>query len=270
MLIGNKKFDLGSRTHIVGVLNVTPDSFSDGGIFNDVEKAVAQAKNLVGQGADIIEVGGESTRPGHTPISLDEELERVLPVVQRLLKEIETPICVDTQKPKVAEAVLSIGVPMINDISCLANHELASIVAKYEAVFVLMHNRLDSKNYNNLVADVIKELQIGIDILLSAKVAKDKIILDPGIGFAKSQEQYLDILRNLGAFKALPYPIFVGASRKRFMQHALGLELKDRKEATMAVTAHVASHFVDFVRVHDVLENKRVAMMIDHLVRYRH
>lgn len=272
MKIGNHIFHLGSRTHIVAVLNVTPDSFSDGGQFNSVEKAMAQAKKLVAEGADIIEIGGESTRPGHQPVSLQEELDRVIPVVNALLKTMDTPLCVDTQKPAVADAVLALGVPMLNDISCLADPQLAHVAANYQAVFVLMHNRPDpnDRTYTPLVPSVIKDLQAGIDRLIAAGLPKEKIIIDPGIGFAKSQDEYLEILRHLSAFKALPYPLFIGASRKRFMEHALGLPLDQRKEATMAVTAHAANQFVDFIRVHDVLENKRVATMIDHLVRYQH
>ena len=263
-----------NQTHIVGILNLTPDSFSDGGRFIDPVTALIRARRMVANGADIIEIGGESTRPGYTPVPVAQELERVLPVAKALLKKLSVPIAIDTQKPAVADAVLTAGVHILNDISCLADPALASVAAKHGAYYVLMHNRPHdpTPTYAELIPEIIADLQAGIRTLLTAGVSAERIILDPGIGFAKTQDQNIQVIRHLHTFAQIPtgepnqtFPLFVGASKKRFMDYALGLGIDERSEATMAITAHAINQGARFVRVHDVLENKRVARMIDYL-----
>lgn len=263
-----------NQTHIVGILNLTPDSFSDGGQFIDPDTALARARQMVADGADIIEIGGESTRPGYTPVPVAQELERVLPVAKALVASLSVPIAIDTQKPSVADAVLGAGISILNDISCLADTTLATVAAKHGAYYVLMHNRPHEAHpaYQQLIPDILADLQAGIDTLRAAGVPTDKIIIDPGIGFAKHQDENIEILRQLHQFTQLPcgngetYPLLVGASKKRFMEHALGLGLTERSEATIAVTAYAIQQGTRFIRVHDVLANKRAARMIDHLL----
>ena len=270
MIIGNKDFAIGRRTYIVGIVNVTPDSFFDGGEFDCTEAAVKHAMKLMADGADIVEIGGESTRPGHEKVDEETEMKRVLPVIESLRGKIDAPIAVDTSKSSVADAALSLGAAMINDISCFAlDKELPAVCAKHNAVCCVMHNR-NNLEYHNLLMDVMMDLQRGIYNVEKAGVPADKIIIDPGIGFAKAVYDNLVILRNLSYFAAYEYPVMVGTSRKSFMGRIFDLEAKDRLETTLATTALAINSQVDFVRVHDVLENKRVAMMADELVRGRH
>ena len=270
MKIGNKNFSIGSRTFIVGILNITPDSFYDGGIYNSPETAVKQAIKLAEDGADIIEIGGESSRPGFTPISADEEISRVLPVLQRLMKEVDVPISVDTCKAAVAEAALESGASMINDVCCFKRDpDLPSVCAKYKAVCCVMHNR-NNMHYNNLFLDVMIDITNGVNLLTDAGVHSGDIIIDPGIGFAKTVQDNLAIMRNLSFFTAYEYPVMVGTSRKSFIGKSLGLAAEDRLEATLATTALAISQHCSFIRVHDVYENKRAAMMADEIIRSRH
>jgi len=268
MQIGSKQFDIGARTFIVGILNVTPDSFFDGGSYSTVEQAVRQAKKLVNEGADIIEVGGESSRPGFIPVEMQVELDRVIPVIQALRDEIDVPIAVDTYKSTVAEAALQNGAALINDIfGFKKDPELAKICAKYNAVCCAMHNR-DNTDYRHFLPDVIADLKESVELLAAAGVNSDNVIIDPGVGFAKSAEQNVEVIRNLSFFSALPYPILLGTSRKSFMGKLLGLPIEDRLEATVATTVFAITQGCDFIRVHDVLANKRAAMMADEIVRY--
>ena len=270
MLIGNRDFAIGRRTYIVGIVNVTPDSFFDGGMYENTEAAVKHALRLIDDGADIVEIGGESTRPDHEKVDEKTEMERILPVVESLRGKTDTPIAVDTSKASVADAALSLGAAMINDISCFTlDKELPAVIAKHEAACCVMHNR-DNKEYRSLLMDVIMDLQRGIYNVEKAGVSTDKIIIDPGIGFAKAVYDNLVILRNLSYFAAYEYPVMIGTSRKSFMGKVFGLEVKDRLETTLATTALAINSQIDFVRVHDVLENKRVALMADELVRGRH
>jgi dihydropteroate synthase len=271
--IGNKQFDIGSRTHIVGVLNVTPDSFSDGDSFNTIDAAIAHALKMETDGADIIEIGAESTRPNHQAISVDEELSRIIPILQAIKNTTGIPICVDTRKSQVAKESIENGADLINDVMCFkADENLAKVCAKFQVPVITMHNRPNEVKffYDNFLEELSNDLLESVDILTIAGVNKNNIILDPGIGFAKqNHEQNLDILRNIQKLRELGFPIMIGASKKSFMQYATGLAVNERKETTMAVTAYSATYLADFVRVHDVLENKRVAMMIDSLVRKR-
>lgn len=270
MKIGSKIFDIGSRTFIIGILNVTPDSFFDGGNYSTVQQAIERAMQLVADGADIIELGGESSRPGHATVPIDVELERVLPVLAALSKKIDTPICIDTCKAAVADAALQNGASMINDVWCFSrDKELAKVCAKHNAICCVMHNR-DNTNYDNFLIDVVNDLKKGIDTLLQAGVSPGNIITDPGIGFAKSVEQNLEVMRNLSMLTSLPHPVMLGTSRKSFMGKSIGLNIEERLEATIATTVLGISSQCDFIRVHDVLENKRAAMMADEIIRRRH
>lgn len=267
MLIGDKEWQWGKRTYIMGILNVTPDSFSDGGHFYDVDSAVAHARQMVEEGADIIDVGGESTRPGFKPVSADEEINRVVPVVQRLAQELDIPISIDTYKAKTAIAAIEAGADMINDIwGFKADMDMAAVAAKYKVPICLMHNKNEAV-YNNIIEDVLTELKQSIDIALNAGVEAGNIIVDPGIGFGKTWEHNLAIMRHLEEFKRLDYPILLGTSRKSFIGRVLDLPVDDRLEGTLATTALGIVKGVDIVRVHDVKPNKRVAVMTDAMVR---
>ena len=267
MKIGSKEFEIGKRTYIMGILNVTPDSFSDGGKFNDIILAVNHAKLMVAEGADIIDIGGESTRPGHAAVSEEEEIKRVIPVIKALKREISVPISVDTYKGRVAELALEAGADMINDIWGFKNDTyIAQVVAKYNVPCCLMQNR-DNKNYNNLIDDVIKDLKQSIAIALSAGVKRENIMLDPGIGFAKSYEDNLKTMNNLEKLNSLGYPLLLGTSRKSMIGIAQGLDASERLEGTLATTTIGIMKGCQFIRVHDIKENKRVCVLTDAIVR---
>ncbi|WP_123053863.1 dihydropteroate synthase [Clostridium sp. JN-1] len=269
MNIGNKTFNLGERTFIMGILNVTPDSFSDGGKFNNLDKALSHAEEMISQGADIIDVGGESTRPNHTPISAQEELSRVIPIIEALKARIEVPISIDTYKGAVAESAVKAGASLINDIWGLKKDKtMASAAAKYQVPCCIMHNR-DNKNYDNLMKDIAVDLKESINLALDAGVKRENIIIDPGIGFAKSYEQNLTVMNELEKLKKLGFPMLLGTSRKSFIGKTLNLTTEERLEGTMATTVIGIIKGCDFIRVHDVLQNKRAAIMADAIVRRR-
>ena len=261
-------FDYGKRTYIMGILNVTPDSFSDGGNFNNIDTAVNHAKEMINDGADIIDLGGESTRPGHSYVDADEEKRRILPVIKRLKEEIKVPISVDTYKANVAEAALELGVEMINDIWGLTKDKnMANVIAKYDAYVCIMHNQ-DTTEYNKDIMEAIKEfLQNSIDLALKSGIKKEKIILDPGIGFGKTFEQNLEVLKRLDEIKTLGYPVLLGTSRKSVIGNVLNVEPKERLEGTIATTVLGIRDGVDIVRVHDVKENLKAAKMADAIYR---
>ncbi|MCY6484694.1 dihydropteroate synthase [Clostridium aestuarii] len=267
MKIGNKEFKIGEKTYVMGILNVTPDSFSDGGKFSNVDKAVAHAKKMIEEGADIIDVGGESTRPGHQKVSIEEEIKRVVPVIEVLVKEIDIPISIDTSKAKVAEMAVKVGASLINDVwGFKKDPEISKIAAKYDVPCCLMHNRND-KNYNNIMEDMLMDLQESIDIALKAGVKKENIILDPGIGFAKTYEGNLEVMNKLEELNKLDYPWLLGTSRKSMIGITLDLPADERVEGTIATTVIGIMKGCDFVRVHDVKENKRACDMTDAIVR---
>ena len=261
-------FDYNKRTYIMGILNVTPDSFSDGGKFNSVEEALKHATKMVEEGADIIDLGGESTRPGSNYVDVDEELKRVIPVIQKLKSELDTPISVDTYKARVAEESLKLGVEMINDVWALRKDKnMASVIAKYDAYVCIMHNQ-DNTEYDKDIMESIKEFLLeSINIAIEAGIDKDKIILDPGIGFGKTYEQNLEVLKRLGELKTLGYPILLGTSRKSVIGNVLNVEPKERLEGTIATTVLGIRDGVDIVRVHDVKENLKAAKMADAIYR---
>ena len=263
MIIGNKEFDLKNKTYVMGILNVTPDSFSDGGCWNKLGNALSHAEKMKRDGASIIDVGGESTRPGYTQISVEEEIERVAPVIEALKKQIGLPISIDTYKSEVAEAALAAGADMVNDIwGFLYDKKIAEVTAKYDAACCLSHNR-ETPIYQDIVKDVICDLGKSAYIAEQAGVSRDKIILDPGIGFAKSYEDNLMLLKHLGDLTKLDYPILLGTSRKSVIGNALGLPKDEREEGTLVTTVLAAQKHCGFVRVHDVEKNVRAIRMME-------
>ena len=261
-------FEYGKRTYIMGILNVTPDSFSDGGNFNNIDAAIKHAREMIEDGVDIIDIGGESTRPGHKYVEADEEIQRVTPVIKELKKEINVPISIDTYKSKVAEEALKLGVEMINDVWGLKrDKDMAKVVAKYDAHVCIMHNQ-DGTDYNEDIMESIKKsLNESISIALKAGVKKNKIVLDPGIGFGKTFEQNLEVLKRLDELNDLGYPILLGTSRKSVIGNVLNVEPKERLEGTIATTVLGVRDGVDIVRVHDVKENLKAAKMADAIYR---
>jgi dihydropteroate synthase len=263
---GPYTLDYGDKTLIMGILNVTPDSFSDGGRFNQLEAAVEHAKEMVEQGADIIDIGGESTRPGAEKVSLEEELRRVIPAVKAVANELNAPISVDTYKAEVAKQAIEAGAHIINDVwGAKADPKMAEVAAYYDVPIILMHNR-ENKNYQNLISDMIADLFESISIVKAAGVKDENIILDPGIGFAKTFEHNLEVMRNLHQFKKLGYPLLLGTSRKSFIGQVLDLPPEARMEGTGATVCFGIQQGCDIVRVHDVLPIARMAKMMDAMI----
>lgn len=260
--------NFGQRTYIMGIVNVTPDSFSDGGDFFSVEKAVNHAKEMIEQGADIIDIGGESSRPGHTRISTEEELKRVMPVVEKIIKETDTVVSLDTIRSEVAEACLDCGVHIINDIWGLQeDSRMAEVVAKYDVPIIIMHNKKDTHYEKDIIEEMNEFFKKSIEIALDAGIGEDKIVLDPGIGFGKVFEQNIVVMRRLNEFKKLGYPILLGTSRKSMLGKILNVPPKERLEGTLATTAIGIMQGVDIVRVHDVEENLKAVKVADAIFR---
>jgi dihydropteroate synthase len=260
---GDYELDLRKKTMIMGIVNVTPDSFSDGGRFYDIDRAVEHAKRLVADGADIIDIGGESTRPGAEKVSLEEELRRVIPVVKEVAQEIDVPISIDTYKAEVAKQAIEAGAHIINDVwGAKADAKMAEVAAFYDVPIILMHNRHDLQ-YRDLISDMISDLMESVAIAKRAGVRDENIILDPGIGFAKTLEHNLEIMRRLDEFAKLGYPLLLGTSRKRFIGHVLDLPVNERVEGTGATVCLGIVKGAHIVRVHDVLPIARMAKMMD-------
>jgi dihydropteroate synthase len=263
---GSYRLSYRNRTLVMGILNVTPDSFSDGGKYDRIDRAIRHAKQLEKDGADLIDIGGESTRPGADPVSLEEELERVLPVVEVLAKEIDLPLSVDTYKAEVARQAIEAGAHIINDIwGAKKDPDMAEVAAKLDVPIILMHNRSEAK-YNDLVEDVCQDLLDSVRIAKQAGVKDEKIILDPGIGFAKSYEENLIVMRNLDRIVQLGYPVLLGTSRKSMIGRTLGLPPQERVEGTAATVAFGITKGCQIVRVHDLKQMVRVCRMMDALV----
>ena len=263
MRIGSRDFATTGHTYIMGILNVTPDSFSDGGKFNQIDAALKHAEEMIGDGADVIDIGGESTRPGYTKISDEEEIDRVVPVIEAVKKEFEIPISVDTYKSRVAEAAAQAGADLINDIWGLKyDARMAEVIAKSGLACCLMHNR-DNTEYRNFMEDVKQDLRETIVLAKAAKIADDKIILDPGVGFAKSYENNLEVIRRLKEFNELKYPVLLGTSRKSVIGLTLDLPAAERVEGTIVTTVMAVEAGCMFVRVHDVKENHRAIQMAE-------
>ncbi|MFA5074395.1 MAG: dihydropteroate synthase [Nitrospirota bacterium] len=272
---GGKILDLGSHTHIMGILNVTPDSFSDGGRYNDYEKAVIHAKKMVAAGADIIDIGGESTRPGATALSEDEECSRILPVIQRLSAELPVPLSVDTYKARVAEQALQAGCSMINDISGLRfSKDMAAVTAQYGAAVIIMHIKGTPRDmqvnpeYQDVVQDVIAYLEQGLEIAAQAGVDREKILLDPGIGFGKTLEHNLTLINRLDELRCLDRPLVLGTSRKKFIGTTLDIPIPEKRdEGTAATVALGIERGARIIRVHDVSHMVQIARMTDAILR---
>ncbi len=276
--IGPRRFVWGERTYVMGILNVTPDSFSGDGLLANVRgnerdedpvaRAVEQARAMAAAGADILDVGGESTRPGHAAVDTSEELRRVVPVVGALRDTLpDMPLSIDTTKPDVADAALAAGAHLVNDIWGVATDDaLLRVAATHGAPIVLMHNRAEAR-YTNLVAEVVADLEAAIERALRAGVGWERIVVDPGIGFGKTAEHNLALLHDLSALNVLGRPILLGTSRKSTIGLVLDLPADERLEGTLATTALGIAAGADIVRVHDVLENVRAARMADAIIR---
>ncbi|MEG6590840.1 dihydropteroate synthase [Paenibacillus barengoltzii] len=265
--LGEASLTLGERTLVMGILNVTPDSFSDGGRYNNVERAVQHAREMVAEGADIIDIGGESTRPGHVPVSEQEELERVIPVVEALHRELpHIPLSVDTYKALVAYEALKAGAHIINDVwGFKAEPRMAEVAAEFGCPVILMHNRHD-RHYRDLLADVAADLRESVEIARKAGVSDENIILDPGIGFAKDYHENLRVMKALEELAALGFPLLLGTSRKRFIRTALDLPVDEVVFGTAATVALGIAQGCQIVRVHDVKEIKQTVQMCDAIV----
>lgn len=269
--IGQRSFRWGERTFVMGILNVTPDSFSGDGLLtapDAVAAAVAQAVEMAAEGADMLDVGGESTRPGHATVDEDEELRRTIPVVRALRAALPAmPLTIDTTKPAVAAAALDAGADAINDIWGVAEDDaLATLAATRSVPLILMHNRAEPR-YAHVVEEVVEDLRRAVEQAVRAGVPRTDLIVDPGIGFGKTAEQNLEVLRRLGELRAIGRPILLGTSRKSTLGKVLDLPADQRLEATLATTALGIEAGADIVRVHDVLENVRAARMADAIVR---
>lgn len=288
--VGHHIFDWGSRTFVMGILNVTPDSFSGdgmlahGGAADGVEAAVIQANHFLAHSADILDVGGESTRPGSEPVSAEEEIKRVVPVIEAIHGQFpEALISIDTYKAKVAEAAFKAGAQILNDVWALrADPELASVAAEFRVPVILMHNRSNpasvevrnqlgnayaGSTYENLMEDVKRELLTSVELAVKAGVDESRIILDPGVGFGKTREHNLELINRLAEIRALGFPVLLGPSRKSFIGFTLDLPPEQRVEGTAATISVGITRGADIIRVHDVKEMSRVAKMTDAIVR---
>ena len=261
--IGNREFDVKNHTYVMGILNVTPDSFSDGGKYDQLARALFHAQELIDDGADIIDVGGESTRPGYTMISDEEEIERTVPVVEALKERFDIPISIDTYKSKVAKANIKAGVDLVNDIWGMKyDKDMAKLVADTKVACCLMHNR-DEASYKHFMKEMIEDIKESVKIAKEAGVKNKRIILDPGVGFGKTYDNNLEAIRCLKDLEELGYPVLLGTSRKSVIGLSLDLPSDQRMEGTLATTVMGVMQGVAFVRVHDVKENKRAIMMTE-------
>ena len=264
---GGKEFRWGERTYVMGILNITPDSFSGDGLGYNVDKAVAQAWRFVEEGADILDIGGESTRPGHIPVPAEEELRRVIPVIERLAGRIPVPMSIDTYKSEVAERALDAGAAVINDVWGLKRDpRLAELAAKRGVPLIVMHNQ-EGTNYADLVPEVLASLRQSLSLAVERGVTWQNLIVDPGIGFGKTPEQNLEIMNRLDEFASLHRPLLLGTSRKSMIGYILNLPPQQRVEGTAATVALGIAKGVDMIRVHDVGSMVRVCRMSDAIVR---
>ena len=264
--IRGREFVWGRRTHIMGIVNVTPDSFSGDGV-TDVDAALRRAVAMAREGADIVDVGGESTRPGFQPIPVEEEIRRTVPVIERLVREIDLPISIDTSKAEVARAALSAGAHLVNDVEGFRRGPgVARAAAEFGAPAVAMHNQR-GRDYHDVIADVVAGLLESLRVAREQGLPEERVIVDPGFNFGWTEEQALEMLRRLSELRALGRPILVGTSRKSTIGTVLGLPVEERLEGTAATVALAIANGVDIVRVHDVKEMARVARMADAVVR---
>lgn len=263
---GPYTLDFTDKTLIMGILNVTPDSFSDGGKYNHLENAVTHAKQMIADGADILDIGGESTRPGHERISEEEEINRVVPAIEAISRKIRVPISIDTYKSKVAKSAVDAGAAIINDIwGAKEDPEIADVAAETGVPIILMHNRND-RNYSNFIRDVLNDLYESISIAKKAGVSDEQIILDPGIGFAKDLKENLEMMRHLDTLVSLGYPVLLGTSKKSMIGGVLDLPVSERTEGTGATVCYGIQKGCQIVRIHDVKEMSRMAKMMDAMI----
>lgn len=267
---GKYNLSLGSKTYIMGILNITPDSFSDGGNYLNMDNAINHAKKMINEGADIIDIGGESTRPGSVEVTAKEELNRVLPVVENLVEELDVPISVDTYKADVAEKVLQAGAHIINDIWGLQRDKnMAEVIAKFDVPVVIMHNQNGTEYDVDIMQSIAGFFEKSIDIALKAGVKKEKIILDPGIGFGKTLKQNIHVMSRLQELNKLGYPILLGTSRKSMIGKILDLPSNERVEGTLSTSVIGIMKGIDIIRVHDIKENLRTVKVADAIIRGR-
>ncbi|MEK5388862.1 dihydropteroate synthase [Margalitia sp. FSL K6-0131] len=260
---GPYQLDYQQKTLIMGILNVTPDSFSDGGKFIDKEKALFHAKEMVSDGADIIDIGGESTRPGHEPVSAKEEIARIFPIISALSKEISIPISIDTYKAETAQKALEAGAHIINDVwGAKKDPEIADVAAEHDVPIILMHNR-ENRDYTNFIRDVLNDVYESISIAKKAGVRDENIILDPGIGFAKDVKENIEMMKNLDKLVGLGYPVLLATSRKTMIGQILNLPPHERMEGTGATICYGIDKGCQLIRVHDVKEMSRMAKVMD-------
>ena len=266
MIIGKREFDTKSKCYIMGIINVTPDSFSDGGRWLNPEAALRHAEEMIEHGADILDVGGESTRPGYIEISESEEIDRVIPVIEALFNRFDIPISIDTYKSKVAAAAVASGAALVNDIWGLKHDDdMAEIIAKTGAACCLMHNR-EQIDYNDFLTDMLCDLSESADIARRAGIADNKIILDPGVGFAKTYEMNLEAINKIDEIRKLGYPVLLGVSRKSVVGITLDLPVTERLEGSLAAGIVGVIRGCSFLRVHDVKETRRAVTMIEAII----
>lgn len=266
MKIGSRDFDVKNHTYVMGILNVTPDSFSDGGKYTMPDVALKHVERMIAEGADIIDVGGESTRPGYQVVPAEEEIERVLPIIRKIKETYDVPVSLDTWKLQTAKAALEARVDMINDISCMKEKKMAGLIAGSGCAYCLMHNRFGCSEEESRIGDagkVREELDAALKVMWQTGIRKEQVVVDPGIGFAKSYEQNLAVLNRIEELHCFDLPILLGVSRKSVIGYALDLPVGDRLEGTLALTAYAVMKGCAFVRVHDVKENVRVIKMME-------
>jgi len=261
--IGNKRFDVQNHTYVMGILNLTPDSFSDGGKWTDRDKALFRVEEMLAEGMHILDVGGESTRPGYTSICVEEEINRVVPVIEAIKSRFDVPVSLDTYKSEVAKAGIKAGADLINDIWGLKKDKvMAKVIADSGVACCLMHNRKEA-DYQDLIPDMYKDLQESVELALEAGIPKEQIILDPGIGFGKAYVDNMEVLRSMEHFHKLGYPLLLGTSRKSVIGLTLDLPVEERLEGTLVTTVMAVLKGYAFVRVHDIKENVRAIRMAE-------
>ena len=266
MIIAGKEFDIENRTYIMGILNVTPDSFSDGGKFDNLDNALKHVEQMIEEGADIIDVGGESTRPGYTLLTDEEEISRVVPVIKAIKSRFDIPVSIDTYKSGVATAALDAGADMVNDIWGLKyDRKIADVIAKTDSFCCLMHNR-NNTDYNDFMTDMMNDLKETVEIAKAAGIKDDKIILDPGVGFGKTYENNLEAINKVEMLKEFGYPVLLATSRKSVIGLTLDLPTDQRVEGTLVTTVLGVLKGCAFVRVHDIKENKIAIMMTEKII----
>ena len=263
MIIGNREFDVNNHIYIMGILNVTPDSFSDGGNYSVMDKALFRVEEMIKEGADILDIGGESTRPGYEQISVAEEIERVVPVLEQIKANFDIPISLDTYKSEVALCGIRAGTDMINDIWGLKyDDKMAKIISENKVSCCLMHNRREVR-YDSFLDDVVKDIKDSLKRAIDSGIEKDRIMIDPGVGFGKTYDHNIEIIKKIDILKSLEYPILLGVSRKSVIGLTLDVPVGERLNGTLALSAYGMLHGCSFLRVHDIKQNKEVVCMLE-------